>query len=251
MRKSLLGKQDFKKYAIYALSEIFLVVIGILVALGLNNWNQERKNHKEEIILLKSIRQQVSNDITTLSNNIEQTKLRRLRVVKIIEMLNKPEDIDVEEFSLLQMDLTTDNYFVSQRAIFDEAVSSGKLGLIQNDSLRQRLFQYYNAISNDRDNDRLQFKVTNELIVPIMVEELGTTKEMLTSYTRRMGILIDPPLPKFDAVALSKNQRYFEAIMYALGDTYQERDWRAYLLLASRLNRAIKFELRDYGFEVE
>jgi len=42
IRKRLIAGGNFRKYALYALGEIFIVVLGILIALSINNWNNER-----------------------------------------------------------------------------------------------------------------------------------------------------------------------------------------------------------------
>ena len=251
MRKRLLGEGNFRKYTLYALSEIFLVVIGILIALGLNNWNQTRKEHEEEIALLKGINQQLQEDHQNLKNSIERTEERRKRVLSILDLLEDPESINIRDFALLQLDLTEDDYFVSQRAIFDEAVSSGKLNLIRNDELRQRIFQYYSVISNERDNDRLQYKITNELIAPIMVEEVASTKEYMDIFSKSRGYNINTNIPSLDLEELAKSKKYYQAIIYAMRDEFQVRDWRQYSTLASNLMRSVRFELRDYGIEVE
>ncbi|MEM1260720.1 MAG: DUF6090 family protein, partial [Bacteroidota bacterium] len=55
IRKSLLVESKFSKYLLYAIGEIVLVVIGILIALQVNNWNNENTNRKKEALLLKQI----------------------------------------------------------------------------------------------------------------------------------------------------------------------------------------------------
>ena len=47
IRKALLAENKFSKYLIYAIGEIVLVVIGILIALQINNWNENRKIERE------------------------------------------------------------------------------------------------------------------------------------------------------------------------------------------------------------
>ena len=51
----MLTENKFSKYLIYAIGEIVLVVIGILIALQINNWNAERKVEKEEIGILNNL----------------------------------------------------------------------------------------------------------------------------------------------------------------------------------------------------
>lgn len=55
IRQQLLNSGEMKKYSLYAVGEIVLVVLGILIALQVNNWNESRKGKKVEIKLLKEI----------------------------------------------------------------------------------------------------------------------------------------------------------------------------------------------------
>ena len=56
IRQRLLSENKFSKYLIYAIGEIILVVIGILIALSINNWNENKKDRKleKEFLILKN-----------------------------------------------------------------------------------------------------------------------------------------------------------------------------------------------------
>ena len=60
----MLTENNFSKYLLYAIGEIFLVVIGILIALQINNLNQNRLLGKKEIHFLKSFETQFQNDVS-------------------------------------------------------------------------------------------------------------------------------------------------------------------------------------------
>jgi len=68
IRQRLLTENKFSKYLLYAIGEIALVVIGILIALQINNWNEYQKAVKSENELLTSLQNEIS-------ANIEQLKL--------------------------------------------------------------------------------------------------------------------------------------------------------------------------------
>jgi len=53
-RKKLINDNKPLKYARYAIGEIVLVVIGILIALQINNWNEIAKDRKEELLALST-----------------------------------------------------------------------------------------------------------------------------------------------------------------------------------------------------
>jgi len=58
IRKKLIEQDNVRKYLLYAVGEILLVVIGILIALQINNWNEFSKNRNYEIYLLSEVQNQ-------------------------------------------------------------------------------------------------------------------------------------------------------------------------------------------------
>ena len=74
IRQNLLIKNKFSKYLLYAIGEIVLVVIGILIALGINNRNQERINEDKITSILKEIQNDLKNIIVfdVWGNNISE-----------------------------------------------------------------------------------------------------------------------------------------------------------------------------------
>ena len=65
IRQKLLSENKFSKYLIYAIGEIILVMIGILLALQVNNWNEERKQKQKEIVNLIAIKEDLEHDLKT------------------------------------------------------------------------------------------------------------------------------------------------------------------------------------------
>ena len=56
IRQDLLSDNKFSKYFIYAIGEIVLVMIGILLALQVNTWNKQKNDHKEEKQILTQLK---------------------------------------------------------------------------------------------------------------------------------------------------------------------------------------------------
>ena len=68
IRQQLLTDNKFSKYLIYAIGEIILVVIGILIALQINNWNEKIKFEKNVATILEELKQDLVSDIKYLEN---------------------------------------------------------------------------------------------------------------------------------------------------------------------------------------
>ena len=63
IRQRLLTENKFSKYLIYAIREIVLVVIGILIALSINNWNEGNKRKSQERDLLLQMKHNLERDL--------------------------------------------------------------------------------------------------------------------------------------------------------------------------------------------
>ncbi|SRX74473.1 DUF6090 family protein [Aequorivita antarctica] len=70
VRQNLLNDGKTTKYLKYATGEIVLVVIGILIALSINNWNENRKQKKTLYSIYQIIREDISIDITEINSFI-------------------------------------------------------------------------------------------------------------------------------------------------------------------------------------
>ena len=137
IRQKLLSENKFSKYLIYAIGEIILVVIGILIALQINNWNEHKKLKKEYISDLKAIKENLEKDALTITTNINNGN----RIVQEFqERLNSGSFI-VEGNSIL-MGLGEPSLFLDNSS-YNNAKSKNTLDLIQNDSLKSTFHEYY------------------------------------------------------------------------------------------------------------
>ena len=73
IRKSLLAKNQITRYMIYAVGEIFLVVVGILIALAINNWNELRKAKGQEFLLLNNTLDHLRADSIAITGVLKNT----------------------------------------------------------------------------------------------------------------------------------------------------------------------------------
>ncbi|SRR6056297_340672 len=140
IRQKLLSKNKFSKYLIYAIGEIVLVVIGILIALQINNWNSFKNDRAIEQTALKNLKTEFEENLGQLriDNDLNQASLDAAYSLLQSERITY---LSTEIDSLLGTAL---NYatFEAGTGVFDEAISSGKMRLIQNDSLKTLLSKW-------------------------------------------------------------------------------------------------------------
>jgi hypothetical protein len=85
IRQRLLTDNKFSKYLLYAIGEILLVVIGILIALQVDNWNEERKLRQIELELLGVIYENLTNDLDDFEKNLIHLKNRKTACEVLLE----------------------------------------------------------------------------------------------------------------------------------------------------------------------
>ena len=92
IRQNMIKDNKFSKYLLYAIGEIFLVVIGILIAVSINNSNEANKLKQKELILLTAMQQNIKQDLKDLNWNIKANKerIRSNEIVKLSLETNLP-----------------------------------------------------------------------------------------------------------------------------------------------------------------
>jgi Family of unknown function (DUF6090) len=140
-RKNLAGDNKAIKYMRYAVGEIVLVVIGILIALQINTWNNNRINRKKEVKYLKAIKQDLLKDIKSTTYNIEFRREKLLGTQKIIDQINGQEINNLTELGINIGKTLYVERFQPNNITFKEMVSSGNVNLISNDSIKKLLLE--------------------------------------------------------------------------------------------------------------
>lgn len=107
IRKNLLKEGKTSKYFKYAIGEIVLVVIGILIALQINNWNEYRKSQNQELNLVKQLLEDAEADAVFFESRI---KFQKIRDTIYTNLLNLHKQIDVDSISKLTI-LDEDPFF--------------------------------------------------------------------------------------------------------------------------------------------
>lgn len=141
IRQRLLTENKFSKYLLYAIGEIILVVIGILIALSINNWNEEKKDRILEVKILSEIKENLLSDFEDHNENTAYLShvVRSSKIV--LEHLNEGlpyHDSLANHFAWLPMAAN----FESINSGYNLWVSEG-VDIITNDSIRLKTSKIY------------------------------------------------------------------------------------------------------------
>ncbi len=166
IRQELIMKNKTGKYLKYAIGEIVLVVIGILIALSINNWNQERIQNKEEQLALKNLKEDFEYNYRTLDSLKAETEAGIQIQFRLLDHTgNKTETISRKEFNESLNKLADVNEYYARNGYLDDLVNSGNLGIISNQALRNKLsswkpaFDYIKARENELEEARNRISV--------------------------------------------------------------------------------------------
>ncbi len=137
-------KNKTGKYFKYAIGEIILVVIGILIALSINNWNENNKSEKETSFQLSKLRDNLNADKVQLKEDNSMTNFYISNLIYCVNVLSNEIDAPLDEFLDSFYQISNLISFNQTRGTFDGLISSGKIELINNQNLLDALFSYYN-----------------------------------------------------------------------------------------------------------
>ncbi|MEZ5059197.1 MAG: DUF6090 family protein [Saprospiraceae bacterium] len=220
IRQKLLSENRFSKYLLYAIGEIILVVIGILIALQLNNWNSYNQQRETEVKYLKEIKENLIKDVADIDFNINFNK-SKLRSNEIIATylngeIEAPDSLDFHFSNLLFATRTLVNM-----SAYENLKTRG-LEIITNDSLRQRItklyeFDFFNAIDFEtKDDHPFQYQI----LIPEVTKALKIAKFNITegypsglAYPINKDLLVKNHSFK-NAILLNKSIRELMLLMY-------------------------------------
>ena len=141
IRQNLLSENKFTKYLVYALGEIILVVLGILIALQINNWSSNKKESQLERKMLEEIKFALESDLKDIEYNLnEHNQIFDSQKIVMDWLENEAPYID----SLSSHFANTINMtnFLSNLAAYETLKGIG-IQLIKNDQTRQQILNLY------------------------------------------------------------------------------------------------------------
>jgi hypothetical protein len=177
IRQKLLAENKFSKYLLYAVGEIILVVIGILIALSINNWNNNRTNTVESNNFNQRLLAEVNNNIDLASGKIEIIKRTLNSSKQILDLFNKPSNND----NLKSLDSLI--YYIIEgveiefiTGTLSEGLNTGKVALIESDILKSKLYGLPSNIEYVGKWDETFSTYLYEIFQPFLYENFNYRK---------------------------------------------------------------------------
>ncbi|WP_228853535.1 DUF6090 family protein [Aegicerativicinus sediminis] len=178
IRQQLLSEGNTGKYFKYALGEILLVVIGILIALQINNWNEERKDRIKEQVILKQLQEDYQSNLSQLEQKMETREKILTSAFRLLRAFDNPvgivRDSIIQDLAMVRNDPTFD-------PIQNDLTSSENLRLIRNEELKRLLSNWSSDVVGVIEIEVVWTKVVNEQFDPI-ISDLGLGRDIYNSF---------------------------------------------------------------------
>ena len=197
IRRKLIDEDNLKKYLIYAIGEILLVMIGILLALQVNNWNENKKDKKVENKLLIELEENLKVNLNRLQDEILKEQNSIIAINLVVEHIDnrKPyhDSLDIhfrQAFKAYDIVLSSSAF---------EAIKSRGFEIIHSDSLRKNVIELFDVTYSNLISEtvRLENQFWPSSVLPI-----------LHTHFRWVGNTIKP----VDYEALLNDRRYTNMI---------------------------------------
>ncbi|SFO03889.1 hypothetical protein SAMN04488519_103191 [Algoriphagus ornithinivorans] len=173
IRQKLLQQNRLTQYLIYALGEILLVVIGILIAVQVNNWNLDRIDQKAEKNALQDLKEEFADQTKRLADAQKRRELSIAFFSKKLEFMKSGMlDSLTAYHPILYLGIVTLN---APNGVINSLISSGQINLISNDSLKYRLASWSEAVEDIREEEDNHFRFVVTEFLPYLQRNLPLT----------------------------------------------------------------------------
>ncbi len=150
MKNTLFNNGQFRRYLLYALGEMVLVVIGILIALQINNWNAEKQKEASLQSYLGSISRNISHDLVEAGSIRSRREIAIGLAVRAVNIVWTRASFGVEEVAFLShafLEVSESLHFNANMSGYEALKSSGVLDRMQGRDIENLLYDYYDTVS--------------------------------------------------------------------------------------------------------
>ena len=155
IRQKLAAENKVMAYLRYAVGEILLVVIGILIALQVNNWNEGRKLNNERKVLINSLISDFKETRTRIATKEVENAEAIKRTSRFLSLsYTNNEKVSIDSLQHFLSGAFTYPFFVPTLTSYDQAVATGKIGLIKDKEFLSHISEFltgYNFYKQQKD----------------------------------------------------------------------------------------------------
>ncbi len=154
IRQNLIKEGKLKRYLLYAIGEILLVMIGISLAFQVNNWNDNLIKRNAEIRFYQNIKEQITDDKELIEGQMNYNNHYMLQFNYANEIIEANDRSKIDTLGLIVRNLTNYSDFDKQGNIYETMVNSGEIKLLHNHNIvngireLEEIYNYVNRMEN-------------------------------------------------------------------------------------------------------
>lgn len=221
IRHKLLGEAKVARYLAYAVGEIILVVVGILIALQVNNWNQGRTDRERELLILREIQADLKIDLEEFERNIGHLENQQVASRRMLEIVKEDQPFD-DSYGFYLFYIRLFPRFTPKTGGYQLLQNRG-LDLVSNDDLRRAITDIYEfgyPYIKAKEADLSTFHATQ--LLAFMNKYMGTESHISKNIPPDLKVpqeMLDwrfVNMREFEA--FKKDRDFHAAIKYAQGE---------------------------------
>lgn len=162
------------KYTRYAIGEIVLVVIGILIALQINNWNQNQKDLKKEQQIIASLHKEFiqNKEINQALLKSVQESTDACNTLLNISLIGESHEKAKHMDSLIYWAIEYQP-FIPNNNTYTEILNTGEIELLNNEMIKNAIFEYYREVENNKATYIMLQKWIEDGILPYLADHIS------------------------------------------------------------------------------
>ncbi|HPF51535.1 MAG TPA: DUF6090 family protein [Draconibacterium sp.] len=179
IRLKLFRENKVSHYMLYALGEIILIVIGILIAMEIGNWNEQRKIRQLELVYLQGLQSEFEQSLNKLQTLIEVNKSVYEDAKKIADYITTGYFPEEQHLSILIFNaFSREQAYNPNNSLLNEIISAGYLKNITNPELRRELSSWESVIQGIHRQEAT-LREQRELVLDIFRKDTGSMRTVL------------------------------------------------------------------------
>lgn len=154
IRQTLIKEGKLKRYLLYAIGEILLVMIGISLAFQVNDWNDDRIKRAAEIKYYENIKDQIADDKAFIQGEMRYNNRHMVQFQYANKIVEANDRSKMDTLGIIAQNLTNYSDFDGQGNIYETMVNSGEIKLLQNDKIingareLEEIYMHINRMEN-------------------------------------------------------------------------------------------------------
>lgn len=245
IRLKLLDEGSFKKYLIYAIGEILLVVIGIMIALQINNWNELRKENVIELQYLERLLIDLANDSSYYADRIAEAELSIENLDKYIHDSYQFQQTIKEVKQLFGHLLINTDHLATQNSTYRELTSSGKLNIFKNELLKTSIIDYY-RLNEERATEIEEFNLVS---TEYLIEASRVVRNLSKFIPLESGPFNDPKMfldGEWDFINNPASEKFQAMESMAFTYWFRNREYLDFFYELKSISSVLNNQIREY-----